>query len=86
MANERKLTFNPPLNESEFAGLTNAETLDFACDCARWLGKGDGTRELIITEEEEKQMLRPLGCGSKHTSRRNLKRSGYLNPRTPENI
>jgi hypothetical protein len=41
--------------------VANAETIDFACDCARWLGKGDGTRELTITEEEEKQMLAALG-------------------------
>jgi hypothetical protein len=41
--------------------MANAETLDFACDCARWLGKGDGTREPILTDEEEKQMQAALG-------------------------
>jgi hypothetical protein len=41
--------------------MANAATLDFACDCARWLGKGDGTREPILTDEEEKQMQAALG-------------------------
>jgi hypothetical protein len=41
--------------------IANAATLDFACDCARWLGKGDGTREPILTDEEEKQMQAALG-------------------------
>jgi hypothetical protein len=42
--------------------MANAETLDFACDCARWLGAGDGTREPILTAEEEKQMQAALGA------------------------
>jgi hypothetical protein len=41
--------------------MANAKTLYFACDCARWLGKGDGTREPILTDEEEKQMQAALG-------------------------
>jgi hypothetical protein len=41
--------------------MASAATLDFACDCARWFGKGDGTREQILTDEEEKQMQAALG-------------------------
>jgi hypothetical protein len=41
--------------------MADAETLNFACDCARWLGAGDGTREPILTDEEEKQMQTALG-------------------------
>lgn len=41
--------------------MADAETLNFACDCARWLGAGDGTREPILTDEEEKQMQAALG-------------------------
>jgi hypothetical protein len=39
-----------------------AETLDFACDCARWLGAGDGTREPVFSDEEEKHMQDALGA------------------------
>jgi hypothetical protein len=41
--------------------MANAETLKFACDCARWLSKGDGTVEPVLTDEEEKQMEVALG-------------------------
>ena len=41
--------------------IADAETLNCACDCARWLGAGDGTREPILTDEEEKQMQAALG-------------------------
>jgi hypothetical protein len=41
--------------------IANAETLKFACDCARWLSAGDGTAEPVLTAEEEKQMEAALG-------------------------
>ena len=41
--------------------MADAETLKFACDCARWLSAGDGTREPVLTDEEEKQMQAALG-------------------------
>lgn len=41
--------------------IANAETLKFACDCARWLSKGDGSAEPVLTEDEEKQMEATLG-------------------------
>lgn len=43
------------------AVMANAATLDFACDCARWLSKGDGTREPILTDEQETHMQAALG-------------------------
>jgi hypothetical protein len=41
--------------------ISNAETLLFACDCARWLSAGDGTVEPVLTDDEEKQMNVALG-------------------------
>jgi hypothetical protein len=43
------------------AAIMNAETLKFACDCARWLSAGDGTVEPVLTAEEEKQVEAALG-------------------------
>ena len=39
----------------------HAETVLFACECARWLGAGDGSMETVLDTEPEKQMHRILG-------------------------
>jgi hypothetical protein len=39
----------------------HAETVLFACECARWLGAGDGSMEAVLDTESEKQMQRILG-------------------------
>jgi len=41
--------------------MESAETLHFACDAARWLGPGDGTREPILTVNEVAEMQAALG-------------------------
>ena len=64
--------------------IATAETLKFACDCARWLSAGDGTVEPVLTAEEENQMKLLSECGSKCISRRSPKRSGWSNPKMPE--
>ncbi len=66
--------------------MESAETPHFACDAARWLGPGDGTRDPVLTADEVAQMQAALGTRIGTYVTGQAKAIWLLEPKMPEPI